>query len=83
MRTLWIVGVLVLIIGIVTLIVDHSTVQETCTRQMGLRVCEHESPSNRGLGIAGIGVITLVGTAVAWSTLTPKDARRGRRQRME
>jgi uncharacterized membrane protein YhaH (DUF805 family) len=74
-RSLWIVGALVLIIGIVMLIVDSSTVTETCTHQYGLRVCERESSPSRGWWIAGIGAVTLIATAVAWATLTPPENR--------
>ena len=68
-RSLWIVGALILLGGIVLLLVDQSSTDQICSAFTG--ICRDAPKSDRGAWIAGVGLLALIGTAVAWSTLTP------------
>src|SRR5690606_13436596 len=59
MRSLFVVGVLVLAAGIAVLIGDISTAEPDChTNLSGYEVCRSTSPSLRGLGIGALGFLT-------------------------
>lgn len=67
--------------GIALLAIDDSKSGLTCTKETSItrKSCHYEEASDRGLYVAGGAVLLLIGTAVAWSSLTPKDAKKGRK----
>lgn len=72
MRSLFVLGVLILVAGIGILLVDINSAEPDChTNMSGYEICRSASPSMRGLGIGAIGALVLVGTMVGWSTLRP------------
>lgn len=72
-RSLFVTGALGLVAGIILFAIDHSTVEQVCVT--GYNICRDEPQSNRGAWMAGVALLALVGTAIAWSTLTPKQDR--------
>lgn len=73
MRSLTIVGALLLVAGIVLIIVDLANPATVCTTSIaGWESCK-EHTSNRGLWIVGGAVLLIVATFVAWSTLAPSE----------
>ncbi|WP_280448445.1 hypothetical protein [Nocardia brasiliensis] len=72
-RSLFVVGALALVAGIVLAIVDYSTVDQNCyINPGGYEICRGGDASARGLWIAGVAVLILVGSAVFAVSVTPK-----------
>ena len=76
-RSLFVIGALGLVAGIILFAIDHSTVEQICVT--GYNICRDEPQSNRGAWLAGIAGLTLIGTAIAWSTLTPPQSQSAQR----
>lgn len=72
-RSLFVVGALALVAGIVLAIVDYSTVDQLChTNMSGYQICRVGDASSRGLWIAGVAVLVLIGSAVFAVSATPR-----------
>lgn len=79
MRALFVTGVLVLAAGILVLVVDMTSVEPDCHKNLsGYEICREESASMRGVGIGAIGFLIIVGTMIGWSTLPSLEKRPAR-----
>lgn len=79
MRALFVTGVLVLAAGILVLVVDMTSVEPDCHKNLsGYEICREGSASMRGVGIGAIGFLIITGTMIGWSTLPPLEKRPAR-----
>ncbi|MCC3311510.1 hypothetical protein [Nocardia africana] len=70
-RSTFVIGAIALIAGVILFVIDHTTTDQICTSGY-VSVCRDVPPSNRGAWLAGVAALILIGTAIAWSTLTPE-----------